>query len=91
MDADLSVGGALYGTERKRGAQQIAADAFESISVAPIDTGWFAAGEAAQEFEALNAQVYEELFAMPKSDPWLGLVDEMTYDGLFEGANAARG
>ena len=53
--------------------------------------GWFAAGEATQNFEALNARVYMELFATPKSDRWLGLADETTYDGLSEGDRAARG
>jgi len=37
VDADLAVGGALHGTERKRGTQQIAADAFETLSVATIN------------------------------------------------------
>jgi len=36
VDADLSVCGALDGIERKRGTEQIAADAFESVSVAAI-------------------------------------------------------
>ncbi len=38
VDADLSVGGPLHGTERKRGTQQIATDPFETLSVATIDT-----------------------------------------------------
>ena len=37
MRAGLSIGGALHGTERKRGTQQIATEAFESLSVATVD------------------------------------------------------
>jgi len=37
VDADLSVGGALHGTEGERRAQEVAADAFESLSVAAVN------------------------------------------------------
>ena len=53
--------------------------------------GWFAAGAAEHDFEAVNARVYRELFATPQSDPWLGLVDDTTYDGLSEAGAIVRG
>ena len=52
---------------------------------------WFTDGTAAGDFETLNARVYTELFATPKSDPWLGLVDDTTYDGLSETSAVVRG
>ena len=52
---------------------------------------WLADPSTDRSFEALNARVYRELFATPASDPWLGLVDDTTYDGLPEPAANLRG
>ena len=43
---------------------------------------WLANGT--MSFDALNGLVYEELFATPKSDPWLGLVPPNAYSGLAD-------
>lgn len=52
---------------------------------------WFANGEVDGAFETLDERVYRELFATPRSDPWLGLRDEAVYDGLREPASSIRG
>jgi hypothetical protein len=52
---------------------------------------WFAAGEVDGDFAAVNARVYGELFATPRSDPWLGLRDDASYDGLREGPYLVAG
>ena len=49
---------------------------------------WFATGTAPASLDALNERVYAELFLMPSSDPWLGLVPEDAYTALP--ADAAR-
>ncbi len=50
---------------------------------------WLADPTTDRSFEAFNERVYRELFMTPASDPWLGLVDDTTYDGLVE-AGIAR-
>ncbi|MFT5686749.1 MAG: hypothetical protein ACI8RZ_007706 [Myxococcota bacterium] len=45
--------------------------------------GWFAAGEV-KDFEGLNRRVYDDLFATPASDPWMGLLEADVYTGLSE-------
>ncbi len=46
---------------------------------------WFAAGQAAPNFDELNARVYAELFLTPHTDPWLGMVPPDVYSGLERG------
>ncbi|MEZ0265575.1 MAG: hypothetical protein ACAI43_12670, partial [Phycisphaerae bacterium] len=43
---------------------------------------WFATGTAPKTLDDLNEKVYAELFLMPKSDPWLGLVPPDAYTAL---------
>jgi len=45
---------------------------------------WLADENADRSFDAFNERVYRELFLTPASDPWLGLLDDETYDGLVE-------
>ncbi len=45
---------------------------------------WLSEEDTDRSFEAFNERVYRELFLTPASDPWLGLVDNATYDGLIE-------
>lgn len=45
---------------------------------------WLAVEAVDRSFEAFNERVYRDLFLTPASDPWLGLVDNATYDGLVE-------
>lgn len=45
---------------------------------------WLSDEKADRSLEAFNERVYRELFLTPASDPWLGLVDDETYDGLVE-------
>lgn len=45
---------------------------------------WLSEENADRSFEAFNERVYRDLFLTPPSDPWLGLVDDETYDGLIE-------
>lgn len=45
---------------------------------------WLSEESADRSFEAFNKRVYRELFLTPASDPWLGLLDNETYDGLIE-------
>jgi hypothetical protein len=52
--------------------------------------GWFAAGNAARDLEALNARVYSTLFLTPRTDPWLGLVPPDGYTALGGTAWAGR-
>jgi hypothetical protein len=35
-----------------------------------------------EDVEALNAKVYAELFLTPKSDPWLGLLNDQVFTAL---------
>ena len=44
---------------------------------------WFAAGEVA-DFEGLNRRVYDDLFATPATDPWMGLLETDAYTGLSQ-------
>jgi hypothetical protein len=37
------------------------------------------------DLESLNLRVYEQLFAMPSNDPWLGLASKEFYSGLCRG------
>lgn len=51
--------------------------------------GWFAAGSAPADLEALNARVYSELFLAPDpDDPWAGLAPDDLFVGLPEGGKA---
>ena len=43
---------------------------------------WLAAGRAPVSVDALNAQVYAELFLTPDSDPWLGLRSNDSFAAL---------
>jgi hypothetical protein len=43
---------------------------------------WLAAGPILGGVDHLNHRVYAELFLMPDSDPWLGLVPANTFTGL---------
>ncbi|MCH6551997.1 MAG: hypothetical protein IH804_08290 [Planctomycetes bacterium] len=43
---------------------------------------WFVTGTVGGDLDALNDKVYTELFATPKSDPWLGLLAADTYAAL---------
>jgi hypothetical protein len=43
---------------------------------------WFIRNQVPAKLEDLNDKVYAELFLMPKSDPWLGLVPADTYTAL---------
>jgi hypothetical protein len=43
---------------------------------------WFAAATPPDDFEALNARVYNELFLTPRDDAWLGLLERDVYTGL---------
>lgn len=45
---------------------------------------WLADDNTDRSFEVFNERVYRELFLTAASDPWLGLVDSETYDGLIE-------
>lgn len=45
---------------------------------------WLSEENTDRSFAAFNERVYRELFLTPPSDPWLGLVDDETYDGLIE-------
>jgi hypothetical protein len=43
---------------------------------------WFVKNQVPAKLDDLNEKVYAELFLMPKSDPWLGLVARDTYTAL---------
>lgn len=53
---------------------------------------WFINGQVPATLDDLNEKVYAQLFLMPKSDPWLGLVPPDTYTALpaDAAANTAR-
>lgn len=46
---------------------------------------WLAADGERPEVEALNEQVYAQLFLTPSSDPWLGMAPTDTYTALENG------
>jgi hypothetical protein len=46
---------------------------------------WLAVDRRRTDLAALNEKVYAELFATPRSDPWLGLLQGDTYTGLDNG------
>jgi hypothetical protein len=50
---------------------------------------WFANGAAPASIDDLNEKVYAELFLMPKTDPWLGLVPADAYTALPKEATVA--
>ncbi len=52
------------------------------VNTAVHNHGWLAAGNLS--FEKLNARVYDEIFATPASDPWLGLVPPNAYSAIEE-------
>lgn len=43
---------------------------------------WFMQGKQTRSVEALNEQVYAQLFLTPSSDPWLGLFPNDTYSAI---------
>ncbi|MDZ8187414.1 MAG: hypothetical protein RMX96_21525 [Nostoc sp. ChiSLP02] len=43
---------------------------------------WFMAGQQTRTVQALNQQVYAELFLTPNSDPWLGLLPADGYSAI---------
>ncbi|MBV1859391.1 MAG: hypothetical protein KUG77_13340 [Nannocystaceae bacterium] len=45
---------------------------------------WLSEANVDRSFDAFNERVYRELFLTPASDPWLGLLDNTSYDGLVE-------
>jgi hypothetical protein len=51
---------------------------------------WFVKGQIPTTLDDLNEKVYAQLFLMPKSDPWLGLVPPDTYTALPADTNAAH-
>jgi hypothetical protein len=51
---------------------------------------WFVRNEIPPSLDELNEKVYAQLFLMPRSDPWLGLVPADTYTAL-PADGAARG
>lgn len=52
---------------------------------------WMAGQETPNDFDAINARVYAELFLTPASDPWLGLRAETEWDVLeVEGSTDGR-
>lgn len=64
--------------------QSIADDsARNELSLHATIHGWFADGDVA-DLEALNRRVYDDLFATPASDPWMGLLETDVYTGLSE-------
>jgi hypothetical protein len=51
---------------------------------------WFVAGQAPADLDRLNEKVYAELFLMPSTDPWLGLIPADAYTALPADATAPR-
>jgi hypothetical protein len=45
---------------------------------------WFAAEDGTADVTPLNERVYAELFLTPRSDPWLGLVDQDVYTAITD-------
>jgi hypothetical protein len=43
---------------------------------------WFVQNQIPKTLDELNEKVYANLFLMPSSDPWLGLVPPDTYTAL---------
>lgn len=43
---------------------------------------WFTQGKQTRSVEALNEQVYAQLFLTPSSDPWLGLFPSDSYNAI---------
>jgi hypothetical protein len=43
---------------------------------------WFMQGKQTSSVEALNEQVYAQLFLTPSSDPWLGLFPSDSYSAI---------
>ena len=52
---------------------------------------WFVRGQVPATLDDLNETVYAQLFLMPRSDPFLGLVPADTYTALPADATALRG
>jgi len=46
---------------------------------------WFVRNQAPANLDELNEKVYAQLFLMPRSDPWLGLVPADTFSALDNG------
>jgi len=46
---------------------------------------WLTADRGRSDVKAFNEKVYSELFATPRSDPWLGLLQPDVYTGLENG------
>jgi len=51
---------------------------------------WFAKGALPTSLDDLNERVYAELFLMPKTDAWLGLMPEDAYTALPASATGRR-
>ncbi|HEY7119414.1 MAG TPA: hypothetical protein VH475_22675 [Tepidisphaeraceae bacterium] len=51
---------------------------------------WFVSGQIPASLDDLNERVYAELFLMPKTDPWLGLVPADAYTALPTETPVAR-
>jgi hypothetical protein len=47
--------------------------------------GWLVQDSLRTNLEKFNEKVYTELFLTPKSDPWLGLLDNDVYAGIDNG------
>jgi hypothetical protein len=44
---------------------------------------WLVEANEPMDVETLNQRVYSELFLTPRTDPWLGLLPDSTYTGLY--------
>ncbi|MFK7929136.1 MAG: hypothetical protein AB8H79_13165 [Myxococcota bacterium] len=65
--------------------ESVAADtARNQYMLRPKIQSWFASGEVT-DLRALNRRVYDEVFATPATDPWLGMLDVDAYSGLING------
>jgi hypothetical protein len=53
----------------------------EYLLHAQVDS-WFVENKIPSDLGALNAKIYDELFLMPESDPWLGLAPADIFTGL---------
>ena len=69
--------------------QSIAEDtARNELTVHARIHAWFSQGEI-DSFPQLNRRVYDDLFATPAADPWMGLLETGVYNGLRDGGLAS--
>ncbi len=62
----------------------MAADTFmNELELRPRVLRWIHDGGGLAELQTLNARVYDELFLTPASDPWLGLLPDSTFRGVW--------